>query len=869
MESEKNKPSGTQVTGFIITRNGRTVWTNSRLQRECCVTLDYEPFVDGLVTKDELILLERVKQNQTERFAVFVRSIDWLSAHWDDHKDEFEEQNETYAENSVQYCFLDSSIFEDSRHRFEVIEQICGRLIGRKEPEEPVRDQLLSLLMAKGETTIGELAKNWDASLSHVKKIEAVCHLIKHGAIFLKSTPNTDVENAMVAISAPSDTLPSYVVPFQRFAARLEHHPCYLASKVTDLEVTNEYFRAGTVKLDIVDREDEADATLHDRETNEDYRHIDLRLLSNWNKRGLKEPEENCSDAIFLLWLRTEHPSSHARLQDYREEILRLSRLEKPTPEEVKKSAFKLGVHPQTVRKALRAFEEAGLRGLAGSTHRRGPKGLSRYSKEQIRIVDEAIDEVHASKKRGTVKTAADLVEARCGSGGPSYYFVRRRIKSRSAAEVVEARFGHRVRSEKYGQRGMGNFPDKLYPLHTLEVDHQTVPVMVVDDDGNLLGRPYLSAAIDVFSRTIWGFLLSLSPPTDDSDLLLIRFGAMRKEHVSKKWSLNCEWPIFGLPRQLFTDNGKDLRAALVDEACQTYGIEVLRGPVRKPWFRGHIEAWFRTIKIQLFDNLPGKTFRNSTIERKAGYNPRKEACLTMDELELEIGKWITEQYHNTSHRGLKGKTPLQVWNEGIKDGAYEPVEPANVQRFKDDFLGYAEPDGTRTLARDGVYYKNVCYYHTDLDSLPRTNPDGTPKKYICKIDPSRGSTLYILNPITKQLIPALARDAPDEFTIYELEAANRELGSNKKKTNRLIFQAILDRRERLRQASRRVQRSRRELAAQTRKIQAEERVMGTKAAEKKPKYPQTEVKERKDLAEEMESTVPDSEDPEEGEKGA
>lgn len=58
-------------------------------------------------------------------------------------------------------------------------------------------------------------------------------------------------------------------------------------------------------------------------------------------------------------------------------------------------------------------------------------------------------------------------------------------------------------------------FPEVNMPLDIIQIDHTKVDVMVVDKETRQsIGRPYITVAIDIFSRMIYGFYISLEAPS-------------------------------------------------------------------------------------------------------------------------------------------------------------------------------------------------------------------------------------------------------------------------------------------------------------------------------------------------------------------
>ena len=73
-------------------------------------------------------------------------------------------------------------------------------------------------------------------------------------------------------------------------------------------------------------------------------------------------------------------------------------------------------------------------------------------------------------------------------------------------------------------------------------------------------------------------------------------------------------------------DNGKDFRGAMLRQACQQHGVELMFRPVRQPHYGGHIERLMGTFAREVH-TLPGTTFANPG-ERK-GYDSERHSALT------------------------------------------------------------------------------------------------------------------------------------------------------------------------------------------------------------------------------------------------
>ena len=89
---------------------------------------------------------------------------------------------------------------------------------------------------------------------------------------------------------------------------------------------------------------------------------------------------------------------------------------------------------------------------------------------------------------------------------------------------------------------------------------------------------------------------------------------------------------------------------------------------------------------MKLVHELPGTTFSNPAERHR--YDSDAMACLTLEELTHWLTIAITGLYHNRSHRGLAGETPLHRYRAGMAElAAAGEVQPTvKNPRFLDRF---------------------------------------------------------------------------------------------------------------------------------------------------------------------------------------
>src|SRR5262249_54527336 len=149
------------------------------------------------------------------------------------------------------------------------------------------------------------------------------------------------------------------------------------------------------------------------------------------------------------------------------------------------------------------------------------------------------------------------------------------------------------------------------WPLDVLQIDHTPVDLILVDEAVRRpIGRPWLTLAMDVDTRLVAGFLISLDPPCATSVALALAHAGLPKEGwlAARGFRLPC--PAAGLPRAVHVDNAKEFHALALDRGCRQYGIQLDYRPVRTPRYGGHIERLMGTLMRRIHE-LPGTTFAN------------------------------------------------------------------------------------------------------------------------------------------------------------------------------------------------------------------------------------------------------------------
>lgn len=446
------------------------------------------------------------------------------------------------------------------------------------------------------------------------------------------------------------------------------------------------------------------------------------------------------------------------------------------TRQEVAQQGKASGMSANTLYNWLAAYETSG-RLTALMPQSRRDKGKLKLSSEIEAIIKSAIDDVYLSTQRRPITKVCDTVRQRCMTAGleaPHPNTVRNRIALLSESFRVKHRQGAKVAEHIFSPIA-SEFPGADWPLSIVQIDHTKVDIILVDDlNRRPIGRPWITLAIDVFSRMVAGFYISFDPPGALATGLCIAHAVLPKEQWLAKHDLDAEWPVWGFPKSLHLDNAKEFRGTMLQRACAEYGIDISWRPVARPHFGGHIERLLGTL-LKEIHTLPGTTFSNP--RERGDYDSEAKAALTLSEFEAWLATYIAKVYHQRKHSSI-GKPPLAKYREGVfgtaqRPGVGLPARITDEQRLRLDFTPYVE----RTIQDYGVVIDEIHYYHDVLRRWigAKDRSSKQKRKFLFRRDPRDISTIWFYDPELSAYFDIPYRNtAHPAISIWELREAER-----------------------------------------------------------------------------------------------
>ena len=429
----------------------------------------------------------------------------------------------------------------------------------------------------------------------------------------------------------------------------------------------------------------------------------------------------------------------------------------------IRELAQDLGLSRATTYRTIELFQ-AGctVTSLLGKSPGR-PRGHRALDTKREGLIQEAIKTFYLKPTKPPVARLVHEIGARCLAldlPPPNWRTVKARLvdldlrtTARKRGEAVLLKSAIAVPGEYHASR----------PLEIVQIDHTKVDVIVVDEQTREpLDRPWITLAMDVFTRMVTGFYLTMEDPSRLSVSLCLLHAVFDKSVWLREREIDNDWPIAGLPESLHTDNGADFRSRAFIRACRDEGINNIWRPPGTPHFGGRIERLIGT-QMGAIHLLPGTT--QSNPNERGDYDSAKHSSLTLRELERFIALEITGQYHQMIHATLH-RPPIAVWRE--HEGATPLRLPKDRMRFWISFL----PEQERNLRPDGIHLFGLRYWSSALTAdLGRTKD-----KLLVKYDPRDLSRVFVRRP-TGNFVEARYADVTlPAITLHEANAARKAL---------------------------------------------------------------------------------------------
>lgn len=231
-------------------------------------------------------------------------------------------------------------------------------------------------------------------------------------------------------------------------------------------------------------------------------------------------------------------------------------------------------------------------------------------------------------------------------------------------------------------------------------LDSTVCDIYLVNESGQLVGRPILTLCVDAYSSLICGYLLSWEGGVFSLKELMKNVISDKKE-----WCY-CfgiaiepnDWPCSFLPGVLVTDRGREYIGENFEQITEL-GIKLDNLPAYRPELKSIVEKSFNCIQDLYKPYLRGKGVIDPDYQERGVRDYRKDACLTMSDFEKIVLYCIV---HYNSKRILSNF-------------------PLTKEMIKNNVTPYANSVWSWSVIQPGANLISVTPKQLELTLLPRT----------------------------------------------------------------------------------------------------------------------------------------------------
>lgn len=459
-----------------------------------------------------------------------------------------------------------------------------------------------------------------------------------------------------------------------------------------------------------------------------------------------------------------------------------------------------IGVHAsvRTLARKEAVYHERGLRGLLDQRYNNG-----RPVDVDPRVVEAVLAVLEDTATESTVTTATLINKVR------AYVTTRYRdmdvpLPSKSTLRRLIDRYDTRglARGKATTRRSAGNRPDRVpapisatAPGQVVEIDSTPVNVLCLMPDGKV-GRPVLTVAVDVATRSILGF--SMVPTgasgVEHADLLARILRPRQCRPDAPEWMrLDASEVLpheqmtafdqrqrgalavpYIVPESITTDRGNDYLGPTFISACRHFGISVRQAPPQSPTYKTHIERLLGSVDTLWMQKQPGYVGNNPTHRGEISH----DGLLTLRELADSFEQWWVRVWQNRPHDGLRDRdipsrkfTPNQMYAVMFDAGAGIPVPI-------DEHTYIALMPVHRRVLQPGAGFKinNLVYRSDNLQPLMTMRPGTKDGKWEVRCDPYDPDRAWVAHPDTGRWIECVSDSY--RLDVYPFASALRRLRS-------------------------------------------------------------------------------------------
>jgi putative transposase len=463
------------------------------------------------------------------------------------------------------------------------------------------------------------------------------------------------------------------------------------------------------------------------------------------------------------------------------------------TKAEVARASAEVGISVSSGYQVLARFRLSGSTDELPPPTRPGGRGKSRLDERVERVIQDHIDKMLLNRRNFTPRAFYKAVNRELQKLGlhAAQATLRKRVADIPPYAWKKSRRGH-TETRRTEDPIQGEYPNVHKPLDAIQIDHWKADIEILSDDRlEIIGRVWITVAIDVYSRMVVGMHVGIDSPSTTTLGLCMINAMLRKDAIAKKYGLTWDNPIHGPIGRLEADNAGEFTGRSIKASAKHFNIHLKWRPLGAPQYGAYIER-LNGVLAQEFKDLPGATGATQA-ERKA-FRPEMTAAFTLEDLTRHV--WlIIDEYHNTPHTGV-GMTPLEKYKSYFfgPNGQKHRLPPVYIDNL--DFRLHWYPLVTRSMQRYGIRIDYLDYYSLDLAHLVKNRKKG--ERLQVRRNPFDVREIYVYHPTREEWITVPTRHLNFPIaSIYELQQARKECLKRKRQPTPELLGKIVDERQR------------------------------------------------------------------------
>ncbi|MBQ9156268.1 MAG: hypothetical protein IJ137_05765 [Eubacterium sp.] len=217
-------------------------------------------------------------------------------------------------------------------------------------------------------------------------------------------------------------------------------------------------------------------------------------------------------------------------------------------------------------------------------------------------------------------------------------------------------------------------------------LDSTVCDIYLVNEQGQVVGRPTLTASVDAYSTLCTGYSLTWEGGVYSLKKLMLHVISDKVSHC-RKHGINIiedQWPGRELPGKILTDMGAEYASETFAQIAEL-GITVVNLPPFRPELKPEVEKFFDVIQGYYKPYLKGKGVVEPDYQERGGHDYRKDACLTLEEFERVIlhciiyynSRRILENFPYTEQMLTNRLPPFacEIWMSDVEEGNADLIE--------------------------------------------------------------------------------------------------------------------------------------------------------------------------------------------------